>query len=169
MEAVTDPDQYEPVVPLTDDVAGDTAVVARRALQFALDVALVQVIAVTVAVLVTLACRLVLGPGQLLLLVVVAGLVWLWLSLVGWLLVTVLWPVLHGGRTPAMRWCGLRVVTATGAPPRPAAHVLRCALTVVDGFAFGLVGLVIMTNARRQRRLGDIVAGALVVRDRSRS
>jgi uncharacterized RDD family membrane protein YckC len=96
----------------------------------------------------------------------VISLVWLWLSLFGWLLVTVLWPMLHGGRTPAMRWCGLRVVAMDGQPPRPAAHVLRCALTIVDGFGFGLVGLVIMTNSRRRQRLGDIVAGTLVVRDR---
>jgi uncharacterized RDD family membrane protein YckC len=65
-----------------------------------------------------------------------------------------------------MRVCGLRVVTPHGQPPRPAAHVLRWALTTVDGFAFGLVGLVIMMNSRRQQRLGDLVAGTLVVRDR---
>jgi uncharacterized RDD family membrane protein YckC len=132
---------------------GDTAVVARRVLQFALDV----------AALVTLACR---AFGAGLLLTVLAGsLVWLWLSLFGWLLVTVLWPMLHHGRTPAMRWCELRVVTVTGEVPRPAAHVLRCALTVVDGFGFGLVGLVIMAGARRRQRLGDMIAGTLVVRD----
>lgn len=165
---MTDPDQYEAVVPLTDEFVGDTAVVARRALQFALDVLAVQVIAITVAVLVTLACRLLFDAG-LVLVVLVGGLVWLWLSLFGWLVVTVLWPVLRHGRTPAMRWCGLRVVTADGQEPRPSAHVLRCALTVVDGFAFGLVGLVLMSNSRRRQRLGDIVAGTLVVRDRAGS
>jgi uncharacterized RDD family membrane protein YckC len=166
---VTDPDLDRPAVPLVGDVAADTGVVARRVLQFAVDVALVQVIAITAAVLVTLACRLAFGAGHLLLLVLAGGLVWLWLSLFGWLVVTVLWPVLRGGRTPAMRWLGLRVVTSSGEPPRPSAHVLRCALTVVDGFAFGLVGLVIMTSSRRQQRLGDIVAGTLVVRDRAGS
>jgi uncharacterized RDD family membrane protein YckC len=42
-------------------------------------------------------------------------------------------------------------------------------LTIVDGFPFGLVGLVTMANSARQQRVGDIVAGTLVIRDRSRS
>jgi uncharacterized RDD family membrane protein YckC len=56
-------------------------------------------------------------------------------------------------------------VTLAGEPPRLAAHVLRCVCTLVDGFLFGLVGLVIMRSSARQQRLGDMVAGTLVVRD----
>lgn len=161
MRRVTE--SWEPVVPLVDDYAGDTRVVVRRVVQFALDVLVVQVLVLALSVALTFALRLVVG-GVVLVLVVV--MVWLWLSLFGWLVVAVAWPALDGGRTPGMRVCGLRVVTVHGERPRPAAHVLRWALTVVDGFAFGLVGLVIMMNSRRQQRLGDLVAGTLVVRDR---
>ncbi len=164
---VTEQDeQWEPVLPLVDDYAGDTRVVWRRAGQFALDVLLVQVTVVVVAALATLLAHLVLGPDHAVVLVLVGVLVWLWLSLLGWFLVTVLWPMLHHGRTPAMRWCGLRVITLRGEEPPPAAHVLRCLLTVVDGFPFGLIGLVTMTNSKRQQRLGDIAARTVVVRDR---
>jgi uncharacterized RDD family membrane protein YckC len=119
-----------------------------------------------VSALVTALAHLVLGAGHDVLLVLIGVLCWLWLSLLGWFLATVLWPMLHHGRTPAMHWCGLRVITLQGEEPPPAAHVIRCLLTVVDGFPFGLIGLVTMTNSRRQQRLGDIVARTVVVRDR---
>ena len=165
--AVTEEDElWEPVLPLVDDYAGDTRVVWRRVGQFALDVLLVQVTVIVVAALATGLAHLVLGADDAVVLVLVGLLVWLWLSLLGWFLVTVLWPMLHHGRTPAMRWCGLRVVTLRGEEPPPAAHVIRCLLTVVDGFPFGLIGLVTMANSRRQQRLGDIVARTVVVRDR---
>jgi uncharacterized RDD family membrane protein YckC len=44
--------------------------------------------------------------------------------------------------------------------------MLRCAATVADGFLFGLVGLVVMAGSARQQRIGDLLAGTLVVRDR---
>jgi uncharacterized RDD family membrane protein YckC len=165
MRTVMDDEPWEPVVPLVDDHAGDTGVVGLRAVQFALDVLLVQVIVLVVSAVVTFGLRLVLGAHHPVVLVLVFVLLWLWLSLLGWLLATVLWPALHGGRTPAMRWCRLRVVTVDGAEPPLAAHVLRCAATIVDGFPFGLVGLVIMVNSGRQQRLGDLVAHTLVVRE----
>lgn len=149
----------EPALPLVDD----TRVVARRAAQFAVDVLLVQVVAVGLAAALALGLHALFGG--LFVPVLVAVLVWLWLSLFGWLGVTVLWPYLHAGQTPAMRWFGLRVVTLGGERPALAAHVLRCLATVVDGFPFGLVGLVVMANSRRQQRVGDMLAGTLVVRD----
>lgn len=156
-------ESYEPVVPLVDDYAGDTRVVVRRVVGFALDVLLVQVVVVALSVAVSFGLKFVVGGVVL---VLVGTMLWLWLSLFGWLLVAVAWPVVDRGRTPGMRVCGVRVVTLHGEPPRLAAHILRWALTIVDGFAFGLVGLVIMTNSKRQQRLGDLVAGTLVVRDR---
>jgi uncharacterized RDD family membrane protein YckC len=166
MRAMMDGDEpWEPVLPLHDDFAGDTRVVGLRVVQFALDVLLVQVSALALATAVAFGLRLVIGADHEVVLVLAFVLLWLWLSLLGWLLVTVLWPVLRGGRTPAMSWCGLRVVTLDGLAPRPTAHVLRCAVTLVDGFAFGLIGLVVMASTGRQRRLGDLVAGTLVVRD----
>jgi uncharacterized RDD family membrane protein YckC len=166
MRAMMDGDEpWEPLLPLLDDFACDTRVVRLRVVQFALDVLFVQVIAIGLAAAAAFGLRLVIGADHQVVLVLVFVLVWLWLSLLGWLLATVLWPVLRDGRTPAMGWFGLRVVTVDGFVPRPAAHVLRCAVTLVDGFAFGLIGLVVMANTGRQQRLGDLVAGTLVVRD----
>jgi uncharacterized RDD family membrane protein YckC len=162
-----DDEPREPVVPLTADNAGDTRVIGLRVVQFALDVVLVQVVAIAVAAAAAfLGVRLLLGGGRSLIVVFVFALVWLWLSLFGWVLVTVLWPALHDGQTPAMRWFRLRVVTLRGQPPRMNALIMRCVLTLVDGFPFGLIGLVVMHNSKRQQRLGDIAAGTLVVRDR---
>lgn len=157
-------ESWEPVVPLAPDYAGDTRVVGRRVLQFVLDVLAVQVVVVVVSAALGFVLRVFLSGALDLLL---TGLMWLWLSLLGWLLVTIVWPSVDGGRTPGMRWCGLRVVmSTTGARPGAGAHALRCGLTLIDGFAFGLVGLVVMSNSARQQRLGDLVAGTLVVRDR---
>lgn len=159
-------ESYEPVIPLINDYAGDTRVVARRVVQFTLDVLLVQVVVLAISVGIGFAIRPFTGTF---LLVLIVSLLWLWLSLLGWLSVTVAWPMIDGGRTPGMRWCGLRVVTLDGARPAMGAHVTRFALTVIDGFPFGLIGLVIMSNSKRQQRLGDLVARTLVVRDRRHS
>lgn len=158
-----EPEVYEPVVPLV----GDTRVVGRRAVQFAVDVLIVQVVSVALGAGVALGLNALLRQAFLALLVGV--LLWLWVSLLGWLLVAVWWPFVDGGRTPGMRWCGLRVVTLAGDRPRLAAHVVRCAATLIDGFPFGFVGLVVMANSARQQRIGDLLAGTLVVRDRQSS
>jgi uncharacterized RDD family membrane protein YckC len=69
------------------------------------------------------------------------------------------------GRTPGMRLTGLRIVTTAGGRPRFTAYVVRWLLMVADGALFGLVGLVVIAATRRKQRIGDIVAGTLVVRE----
>lgn len=71
------------------------------------------------------------------------------------------------GRTPAMRLMGLRIVTTAGTRPRFTAYVIRWLLMVADGALFGVVGLVVVLTTRRRQRIGDIVAGTLVVRETS--
>lgn len=71
----------------------------------------------------------------------------------------------RSGRTPAMRLTGLRIVTTAGTSPRFGAYVIRWLLMVADGALFGLVGLVVILATRRRQRIGDIVAGTLVVRE----
>ena len=66
--------------------------------------------------------------------------------------------------TPGMRLTGLRVVTTGGSAPGFSAYVLRWLLMVADGALFGLVGLVLVLATPRRQRLGDLVAGTLVVR-----
>jgi uncharacterized RDD family membrane protein YckC len=81
----------------------------------------------------------------------------------GW---DLLWEVLGGGRTPGKRVAGIRVVRADGAPVGVIESLLRNVLRAVElpiGYAPGV--LAVALGPRRQR-LGDWVAGTLVVRDR---
>jgi uncharacterized RDD family membrane protein YckC len=71
----------------------------------------------------------------------------------------------RSGRTPGMRLTGLRIVTTAGGPPRFRAYVVRWLLMVADGALFGLVGLVVILATPRRQRIGDVVAGTLVIRD----
>lgn len=85
---------------------------------------------------------------------------------VGWS-VFAWWPHRHQGRTPAMGWLGLRIVSAdTGGQPTLGALSLRWLLLMVDGAFAGLVGLIVMSNNPRHQRLGDMAASTVVVRTR---
>ena len=74
---------------------------------------------------------------------------------------------LGGGRTPGKRALGLRVVHAGGEPLSLRGAVLRNLLRVVDlqPAPSGLAGLACILVSRRAQRLGDLVAGTMVVRD----
>lgn len=68
------------------------------------------------------------------------------------------------GATPGKRRMGLRVVTTEGAPIGWTAAFLRNVLRVADFLPAGyLLGLVSCMATRRFQRLGDIVAGTVVV------
>lgn len=84
--------------------------------------------------------------------------------LLGNLAIDVWVPYRTGGCTPAMRLLGLRIVTEWGGTPKLGAYALRWLLQAVDGFAFGLTGLLVMSFSRRHQRVGDLVARTLVVR-----
>lgn len=73
-----------------------------------------------------------------------------------------------GGRTPGKAALGLRVVTVEGAPVRFRHAAIRAALGLVD-FAgtFGLAAVVSSLVSRRHQRLGDLVAGTVVLRERT--
>lgn len=74
------------------------------------------------------------------------------------------WPSTHEGRTPAMGWLGLRIVSEDGHAPGLGRLTVRWLLLVVDALVGGLVGLIIMLTSRRHQRLGDQAAGTLVIR-----
>jgi uncharacterized RDD family membrane protein YckC len=174
MRAVTVPPSSweqddEPVVPLSHDSAGDTRVVGLRGLQYFLDVLVIVVVALVVAVAVTFGLHALLGYEHLVLQALVFLSVWFSLAMLGFLVFYVWWPYRHGGRTPAMGWLRLRLVTVAGDEPPLSAYVVRWLLMVVDGFVFGLVGLLVMANSTRQQRVGDMVAGTIVVREPKRS
>ncbi len=79
---------------------------------------------------------------------------------------------LHGGQTPGKRALGLRVVSADGAPIGWMASVVRNLMRTVDMLPFGYgAGLVTSLADPWSRRLGDMVAGTLVIhapRERAR-
>jgi len=72
------------------------------------------------------------------------------------------------GRTPGKAALGLRVVTTEGAPVRFRHAAIRAILSLVDFYAsFGAVAVLSVLLSRRQQRLGDLVAGTLVLRERT--
>lgn len=75
---------------------------------------------------------------------------------------------LRRGRTPGKAALGLRVVTREGGPARFRHASIRAALGLVDFLLTAGAAAVISTMAtRNSQRLGDLVAGTVVVRERS--
>lgn len=70
------------------------------------------------------------------------------------------------GQTPGKWAMGIRVVRLDGSPGRFGDYVLRNLLRGVDGAFAYLPGIVCMASDSRFRRLGDIVAGTIVVREK---
>lgn len=109
-----------------------------------------------------------------------AGLAWLGVEVTRWesaaigLGLFVLWngyyiffEGLRAGQTPGKRLTGLRVVRDTGHPVDLTAAVLRNLLRIVDFIPPPyLLGTLLAALHPRAKRLGDLVAGTVVVRDR---
>jgi uncharacterized RDD family membrane protein YckC len=74
------------------------------------------------------------------------------------------WEVFCRGQSPGKRLMGIRVVRGDGSPVNPGASFLRNLLRFADTFLFLCpIALVTMLLSRGCRRLGDWVAGTLVV------
>jgi uncharacterized RDD family membrane protein YckC len=169
-----------PIAPLDTDVAIETpehivfrhkvAGPARRLIAYLLDVILCYAGLTVLTVIVVLAF---VGTGGLsdafdgaggagvgLVLVALFAVQWVYFAVLeAWL-----------GRTPGKKALGLRVVTATGRPIGFRAAALRNVLRAADalpltysGGVLSLAGLASMSVTRRFQRLGDLVAGTIVV------
>lgn len=80
----------------------------------------------------------------------------------------VLFEIFWKGQTPGKRWAGIRVIKDSGRPISAFESMSRNLLRAVDWFpGFYGVGLVVMLLNRENRRLGDFVAGTLVVHETS--
>lgn len=141
-----------------------TRVVGRRVVQGAVDLALSSILpllSLTLFVLVPVSpVGSISVPGLALASAAVVAIgagvhIWYW----------VLYPARQRGQTWGMRLLGIRVVRANGLPVGARALLVRWVMLLVDGFALGTVGLVAMLVSPRQQRLGDVVAGTVVVRD----
>src|SRR5947209_11567846 len=102
-------------------------------------------------------------PGPWSTLVAVLALLALFLLFWGYFL---LFEALNHGRTPGKQLMGIRVVMDTGHPITFAAAAVRNLIRVVDALPFGMVGLAFVLFHPQNKRLGDIVAGTVVARDR---
>lgn len=92
-----------------------------------------------------------------------SGLFALTLFLVNWWY-TVLFEVLHQGRTPGKQIMGLRVVHDDGTPVGWSASLLRNLLRFVDMLPFGYsTGAFACLQHPSFKRLGDLAAGTLVI------
>jgi len=78
----------------------------------------------------------------------------------------ILFEVLTNGQSPGKRLLHIRVIGLDGRPISFASAVIRNLLRIADWFpSTYLVGLIVMFCAGHSRRLGDLVAGTVVVRD----
>jgi uncharacterized RDD family membrane protein YckC len=72
------------------------------------------------------------------------------------------------GQTPGKRWAGIRVIKESGRPINAFEAITRNLMRVVDFFpGFYGFGVVTMMLNRKNRRLGDFVAGTIVVHETS--
>lgn len=75
--------------------------------------------------------------------------------------------MLTGGQSPGKRMAGLRVVGVDGRPITFLQSALRNIIRAVDMIPFFYtVGLIAVFASRRAQRLGDMVAGTMVVKER---
>ena len=72
------------------------------------------------------------------------------------------------GQSPGKRWAGLRVIRMDGTPLTLTESLVRNLVRLIDFLpAYYGVGVVTMFINSQSRRLGDLAAGTLVVRDRA--
>ncbi len=76
----------------------------------------------------------------------------------------VLFETLWQGQTPGKRFVKIRVIRDDGRPIRLQQATLRALLRPIDIYFFCL-GLFLIVFTKREKRLGDIVAGTLVVQE----
>lgn len=78
-----------------------------------------------------------------------------------------LFETLNSGRTPGKAAMGIRVIRLDGTPLRFGAVAIRNVLRFVDSLPiFYATGLISIVVTARNQRIGDLVAGTVVIRDR---
>ena len=76
-----------------------------------------------------------------------------------------LFEALNGGRTPGKKYVGIRTLMDTGHPITFAAAAARNLIRTLDSFP--VIGLPMVLLHPQHKRLGDLVAGTIVVREQS--
>jgi uncharacterized RDD family membrane protein YckC len=76
--------------------------------------------------------------------------------------------ILWNGQTPGKRKAGIRVIKDSGRPLTPAESIARNLMRIVDWLpAYYAVGIASALFSKGNKRLGDLVAGSIVVREAS--
>ena len=71
---------------------------------------------------------------------------------------------LAGGQSPGKRMAGIAVVSRDGSAPAPWRILARTLVRPIDTFLMAPLGMLFILNTRGCQRLGDVLAGTLVVR-----
>lgn len=153
---------YTVETPEQIDLAYDVAGVGSRALAAFIDHLLVAIVIIVAVVLLALfGADLGVTSGLLIVTLIVFGTLFL---LCGYY---VLFETLWNGQTPGKRALGIRMVHVGGRPINVGASIIRNLLRVIDFLpgAYGL-GFMVMFFDKRARRLGDMAAGVMAVRQR---
>lgn len=132
--------------------------IGSRMLAVALDQIAIVVSAVLWAVLCLSAGALFGSSGTIMVVMMVLALVGLLLIDFGYF---TFFEIRMGGRTPGKSAVGLRTVNSLGGQASPAAIIVRNSVRIFDYLA----GALMVMLDRRHRRLGDLVAGTLVIHD----
>jgi uncharacterized RDD family membrane protein YckC len=92
----------------------------------------------------------------------------LW-AVISFVLITfydIFFEVFHSGRTPGKRVNGLRVVRVEGHPVNFLTSAIRNVIRPIDFLPTAyLLGAVVILASRKNQRIGDVIAGTLVVRE----
>ena len=138
----------------------ETAGIASRGLARSLDAAIQ---AVVLLVLIVVAGGLMGVSGDLAVVLLIIGIA---LVLLGYPALT---EIAMRGRSPGKAAFGLRVVTVEGAPIAARHAFIRSALGLVDFMVVpgGLIAVLVALLSPRNQRAGDLVAGTMVLRERT--
>jgi uncharacterized RDD family membrane protein YckC len=132
-----------------------TRVTGRRVLQYVIDYILVGIIPGLAYWLLDRGSGFLHGLGWLLATVIaLAVYYWYWVER----------PLSRCGQSFGMQLLSLRVISKDGTTASRAQLFTRGILLLVDTLFFGLVGFITMICSRYRQRVGDHVAGTLVVR-----
>ena len=144
-------------VVLDYEIAG----LGSRAAAALIDILILGGTAMAAGILLAIARSMGLSPGRL------GGAVLLLVGFAAWYGYFTLFEGLRGGQTPGKRRMGLRVVADSGQPAGIGAAAIRNLLRPADFLPPPyLLGALLVALHPRAKRLGDLVAGTVVVRDR---
>ena len=144
-------------VVLDYEIAG----LGSRAAAALIDILILGGLALSGGILLAILNRMGLSPGRL------GGAVLILIGFAAWYGYFTLFEGLRGGQTPGKRRLGLRVVADTGQPAGIGAAAIRNLLRPADFLPPPyLLGALLVGLHPRAKRLGDMVAGTVVVRDR---